>query len=847
MGQVYRGLDTRLDRIVAIKVLPSHLSAQPQFRERFDREARAISSLSHPHICALFDVGSHEGVDYLVMEHLEGESLADRLTRGPLPIMEAVRYGRQIAEALAKAHKQGVVHRDLKPGNVMITRSGAKLLDFGLAKTATAAVLTPDAPTEQQHKPLTAEGTMIGTFQYMAPEQLEGVEADARTDIFAFGAVLYEMVTGRRAFEGKTKTSLIAAIVDRDPPPIASLQPMSPPALERIIRISLAKDPDERWQSAHDLLVQLRWLEEGVDQATQAPKAGRRTRRDLWIGLGLAALVLAVLGFGLSYFARRDRPADSTIEFEVYPPAGAIFNAIDGPAVVSPDGRQLAALAERGQIVIRNLSTREVRALPLTGGAYDLFWSPDSRSIGFFSEGKLKRIDIAGGTARTIASVGDSRGGTWSQSGVILFAPAANAGLSRVSANGGEVTVVTTLDGKRESAHWRPQFLPDGEHFIYFSRGLTNDASGVYAGSLSSMTPVLLAQQTVAPALAPPDLLLSISEGSLLAQRIDTKRWKMDGDPIVVAENVEYSPAFGSLAASASENGTFIWQERMTVPKNTILRLDRSGKELGRFEEEGVFNLDLSRDDTKIAYQRADIQARSEDIWVYDLVRGARSRLTFDPAFEWGPVWSPDGTRVAFASGREAGPGIYEKASSGAGTEKLVFPSPLWVEPVDWSRDDRFLLYESQEGGGDLHLLPLQNDRKPIPLATNPGFREHSGRFSPDSRFVVYVSRETGQNQIYVQPVPPTGARWQISTGGGTSPRWRGDGREILYLHDGKLQSVMVSTSPLFEAAAPRELFDIGGGDYLVTSDGGTFYVNRSGEREPMPIHVVLNWSVPAQ
>ncbi|HEX7709275.1 MAG TPA: protein kinase [Thermoanaerobaculia bacterium] len=844
MGQVYRGLDTRLDRSVAIKVLPIHLSSQPQLRERFEREARAISSLSHPHICTLFDVGQQDGTDYLVMEYLDGESLADRLTRGPLPLAEALRYGTQIAEALSEAHRYGVVHRDLKPGNVMLTKSGAKLLDFGLAKSVTPAIIGADAPTER-HKPLTAEGTVLGTFQYMAPEQLEGQDADVRTDIFAFGALLYEMVTGKRAFDGKTRTSLIAAIIDRDPPPISSIQPLSPTMLERVIRVCLEKEPHARWQSAHDVAVQLRWIEEA---AGAKETASLTRRRAIWpaVAAVTALLLLLLAGFML---LERSRPGAPPVTVDIMPPAGQHFGPLDGNLVISPDGRSIATFIQsEGHIVIRDLSSRELKRIQLGTEAYDLFWSPDGRSLGFFSEGKLRRVDLAGGSPRTLATVGDSRGAVWLPSGDILFTPTLNAGLSRVSSNGGAVTVLTKVDPGREQGHWRPYIFPDGKHFLYFSRGLQSEGSAAYVSSTDGMEPVLLMQLDMPPILAGRDVILFLQDRSLLGQRIDTKRWKPAGNPVVLADSVEHSTQYGSIAATASSNGVLAWQDELQIAKTTIYRLDRSGKEGTIVPDEGGSNLDLSRDDTRLAYERLDSRSRNRDIWIVDLIRGGRSRLTFDPATDLGPVWSPDGSRIAFASNRETAMGIYEKSSSGAGSETLIHKVATFAEAVDWSRDGKFIVFESE---GNLHLLPLDGGGTPIPLAANPAVREHSARFSPDGRFAAYASNDTGHDEIYVQEVPPTGAKWQISVAGGTSPRWRGDGKEILYIDTrGRLQSVLVSTTPRFEASIPRELFSMADAfgprrDYAVSHDGSSIYVSRTETSPPMPIRLVLNWKMP--
>lgn len=840
MGEVFRAKDTRLDRSVAIKVLPSHLASNPQLRERFDREARAISALNHPNICTLHDVGHQDGIDYIVMELLEGETLADRLARGPLPISDVLKYGIEIATGLDKAHRHAITHRDLKPGNIIISKSGAKLLDFGLAKMSSLAI-GPDAPTEQ-HKPLTAEGTILGTFQYMAPEQLEGKDADPRTDIFAFGAVLYEMVTGRRAFEGKSKTNLIAAIVDRDPPPLSSLQPLTPPALERVITTCLAKDPEDRWQTAHDVLLQLRWIAEAGSQAGAAAPLVRKRKHREWLAWSVAAMLLLTTVGASMFLLKRDRPTDSRLEFDVYPPPNSSFNSGDGPVVVSPDGRHLAFRQTQG-IGVRSLISSEIRTLAGTDGAYDLFWSPDSLSIGFFRAGKMMRVDAAGGSPRTVAKVGSSLGGSWSKSGVIIFTPDLNVGLSRVGAEGGPVSAVTSVVKDRELGHWRPYFLGDGEHFIYFSRGKQKEASGVYLGSLSSHQTSLVMPLDVAPVLALPNHLLFISENSLLAQRFDVRSGKPEGTPVAVAEAVDYSEAYASLAASASSNGVFAYQTRGTLIKTTILRLDRSGKEISKLTDQGGTNLDLSRDDKRLAFQRADAQSRSEDIWVLDLQRSTTSRVTFDPASDVGPVWSPDSTRLAFSSNRDQAPGIYIKEASGAGGETFVQPlTQLGGEPVDWSRDGKFLLYES--GQSDLYAIPIAGGGKPIPIAANPTFAENSGRFSPAGGFISYLSFEAGRADVCVQPFPATGAKWQIATGASSrgAPQWSRSGKELFYVSGNKMYSVSIVTSPAFEASVPTPLFDIADPGFVVAGDGQSFYIGKRDETQPQPIHVVLNW-----
>src|SRR2546426_797921 len=553
MGEVYRARDTRLDRTVAIKILPEHLSSNPQLRERFDREAKAISSLSHPHICPLYDVGHQDGIDYLVMEHLEGETLAQRLKKGPLPPERALEYAIQIADALDTAHRRGVIHRDLKPGNIMLTKAGAKLLDFGLAKLggahpAAAFSRLSALPTEDR-SPLTAEGTIVGTLQYMAPEQLEGKETDARTDIFALGTVLYEMATGQRAFKGKSQASLIAAILTSEPPPISSLQPMTPPALDRLVKTCLAKDPDERWQSAHDLTHELRWIAEGGSQAgLPAPLRAIRTGRErIWIAasvlLGVAVVLLGIL------YARAGKVGQEVVRASIEFPPGSRFvftSDVAGPPAISPDGRALVygATDERGarRLWLQRLDTSDAHPLSGTEDAKYPFWSPDSRSVTFFAGGELKRLEVSGGLPVAICSTGDGRGGTWGDDGTILFSPEYRAGLFRVPASGGEPAPVTRLDEATHSSHRWPQLLPDGSHFLYL--GISHDRTksendALYWASLDGRENRML-MRSGANAIYASGNLLYVRDTNLVAQPFDPARGELRGEPVTVASNVEY-------------------------------------------------------------------------------------------------------------------------------------------------------------------------------------------------------------------------------------------------------------------------------------------------------------------
>jgi len=548
MGEVYRARDTRLDRTVAIKILPAHLSHNPEAKQRFDREARAISSLNHPNICTLHDIGHQDGIDYLVMEYLEGQTLAERLMKGPLPLDQVLKYGIEICEGLEKAHKTSVTHRDLKPGNIMLTKAGAKLMDFGLAKAATAGMaqssnlaLTLSGPSADQ--PLTARGTIVGTFQYMAPEQVEGKEADARSDVFAMGAVLYEMATGKRAFNGRTQASIVAAILAAEPQPISTLQPMTPPALDRVVATCLAKDPEERFQTAHDLKLQLKWMaESGSKAGIPAPLAAQKKIRErmLWAVVALLAAGCAVLAAIL----RPSTPERQVLHAYIPAPAKVEFAFVGdrtAPLAISPDGTRLAfgaTGADGKQLLwVRVLRAASSQPLPGTEGLTHPFWSPDSRFIAFFAEGKLKKIEATGGPPQIICDASDGRGGAWNGDGVIVFSPAFNGPLFKVSAAGGAPVQVTELDSALgESSHRWPQFLPDGRHFLYFARGMAAQVSTTYVGSLDSREKKLLFRSPTNVVASTAGYLLFIRNSTLMAQPFDAKSLTVHGDAVPVAE-----------------------------------------------------------------------------------------------------------------------------------------------------------------------------------------------------------------------------------------------------------------------------------------------------------------------
>ena len=861
MGEVYRARDTRLERTVAIKVLPDHLASSTEVRQRFEREAKTISALSHPHICALYDVGREGETEYLVMEYLEGETLSDRLGRGAMPLEQTLRYGVEMADALDKAHRQGIVHRDLKPGNVMLTKSGVKLLDFGLAKLAapTNSQLSLTAlPTQQG---LTQEGTILGTFQYMAPEQLEGRETDARSDIFAFGAVLYEMATGRKAFSGASQASLIGAILHTEPASISSVQPMTPPALDRIVKTCLAKDPEDRWQSAADIKRELRWIGEGsLTEVLPLPVARRKNRERISWALTALALLLAIAA--MARYKHRAETVAGPLRLSIVLPEKSALRAVS----LSPDGTKLAFVGRdpsgKNLLWIRPLDSLAMQPLPGTENSSFPFWSPDSRFIGFFAEGKLKKIDASGGPPQTICDAPGNRGGTWNRDGVILFA-SVNSPLYRVPASGGVPTPVTQFEPSRgEDSHRWPFFLPDGRHFLYhvasFGSGGQEEKMGIYVRSLDSKEESFLLRANSTVAYAAPGYLLFFRDGNLLAQPFDAKGVRITGDPLAVAEQIQYFPQTHSALFSVSENGVLLYQAGSASGTAQLVWFDRSGKETGTLGGPGdQANPSISPDGKRVALNIVD-KIGNPDIWIYESSGGLPTRFTSDPAFDALPIWSPDGRQIVFSSNRHGHADIYQKNSSGAGGEEAILPSErskTTKYPTDWSPDGRFILYRSLEPNTNLELwvVPVGGDRKPIPFIRK-AFGVSNGQFSPDGRWVAYSSNESGKWEISVAPFPGPGGNWKVSSAGGSEPRWRRDGKELFYLApDGALMVVDVKQGLTFDADAPKPLFQtrlrqhIGALDlfsYDVSPDGQRFLLNTDvDEVASSPLTVVLNWT----
>jgi serine/threonine protein kinase len=887
MGEVYRAADTRLDRTVAIKILFSHLSLRPDLRKRFEREAKAISNLNHPHICTLHDIGQAEGFDYLVMEYLEGETLAKRLKKGPLPTEQLLRIAIEIAMALDQAHRKGVVHRDLKPGNIMLTKTGAKLLDFGLAKAGRAVSAKLPSPERAandggtarsasvessvrgsarstESESLTEEGLLLGTLEYMAPEQVEGKEVDARTDLFAFGVVLYEMATGRKAFAGDSKASLAAAILTSDPPPIRTIQPLTPPALERVVKRCLAKDPEDRWQTGRDLVLELKWIAEtagdlpgrmvgGEPAGPQSMATSRRRERLAWT-LAIVFLVAAIVS-AVNYLRRPQAPVRAIIS-EIAPPENVELAFTHSPPALSPDGRTLAFIAEdasgKSMLWVRSLDSQLAKPLAGTEGGAEVFWSPDSRSLGFFANGKLKILELSTEEVTNVSD-GGSSGASWSRLGTLLFTEL-KKGIHQVAASGGMPVSILKPDFSKIIHFVNPKFLPDGKHFLYGAYTSDPSLGGIYVASLDGKENRLLLKG-IGSATYASGFLLYVRGTTLVAQAFDPESRQLTGDPTPLAERVT-ADYYAHGLFDVSENGVLIYRSGVSWGERQLTWFDRAGHELS-VGEKGNFEFQrLSPDGTKLALGQ-------RDLWVEELARGVRMPLTNDPETGKGyPVWSPDGRRLLFAAiSGKARLGIYQKNSNGVGEEELLLAAetadPL-IWPTSWSPDGKFILFVRGHywSACNLWVLPLYGDRRPRVLGNGD-----AGHFSPDGRWLAYSSTESGEFQVYVVPFdaarilkesPGTDAlapsRWLVGKGG--YPIWRRDGREIFYLGQGGIMGVEVEArSEHFEAGKPQLLFKARPpDDYIdsfdVTPDGKRFVLTPQKINNPKaPFTLVVNWT----
>jgi serine/threonine protein kinase/Tol biopolymer transport system component len=882
MGEVYRGRDTRLDRAIAIKILPPQFAGDPELRARFDREARAVSSLNHPHICALYDIGCDSGTDYLVLELLDGETLAARLARtGALPPHDALQIAIEICGALDRAHRAGIVHRDLKPANVMLTKAGAKLLDFGLAKTAAPVVaisglsMMPTTPHG-----VTQQGAILGTFQYMAPEQIEGLEADARTDIFAFAALLFEMLTGRPAFEGKTRASLLGAILKDQPPRVSAVQPLAPKTLDRIVAACLAKDPDDRYQSARDLLRDLQWIASAaaIDAPPAvAPSRGRHISRTGWALVAAASLAIAAAGMLVGSIRRAPDPAEVT-QFLIAPPEGTEFGGPSGGGTgtapqltISPDGRNIvfsAGTRSSYQLWIRPLGVMTARPIPGTEQGTFPFWSPDSRFLAFFSNGKLKKINPAGGPATVLCDASPMGGGTWNRDNVIIFTPATRGtGLFRVSSAGGTPTAVTTLDPTTgETNHRWPYFLPDGRHFLYTAvSGTCCPAPNPAVIRIASIDPseattTLLRGYETAASYASGHVLFATGDDTLMAQPFDVRTRQMNGDAFPLAERVS-TEGSRYAAASASMTGVLVYGRGGSRSSTRLTWFSRTGAILTTVADPAAYlGLALSPDDRRIAVALGTGAPENRDIWNIDVSRGIRSRVTSDPAPDLSPVWSPDGLRVAFGTQRSGRYSLRLRPVTGTADDDVLFEGAGGFDilaPSSWSSDGRYLAFTRGAGSqADIWVLPLFGDRKAFAVA-HTRFSETSAAFSPDGRWIAYASDERGTRDVYVEPFPPNGDRHLVSQSSAGEPLWRHDGKELFFLRqdDGTLMAAAVDATRGFETVATQTLFqpnaaryNTGLGNYAVSRDGQRFLVNSRREQSSgVPLTVVVNWLAAVQ
>jgi len=865
MGEVYRALDTRLDRTVAIKVLASHLSSSPELKQRMEREARAISSLNHPNICHLYDIGSQDGTDYLVMELLEGQTQAERLRKGAMPLSESLKIGIALADALAVAHRQGIVHRDLKPGNIMLTQGGAKLMDFGLAKSlgprntavgsgappSFTAVATLSGPSPLT--PLTTAGSVVGTIQYMSPEQIEGKEADARSDIFAFGAVLYEMVTGKRAFQGKSHLSTATAILEKDPDPISAIQPLAPKALEHTVQTCLAKDPEERFQNAHDLKLQLLWL---TGAGSEGPVAGSslkaRSPRKLWAAWAVAAL--AVVASGLLWVLRDTGSKPAVARFSISAPANTWFDTeLELPLAISPDGQRLAYVVRRGDsatsmLYLRRMDEFEGTPIPGTEDAFMPFFSPDGKWVGFGTSFRLKKVLVEGGTVVDIAPMDNMLGATWGEDGYIYFGRF-SAGLSRVSQNGGKIETVSSPDpARQEQGHSWPEILPDRDSILFSitkSFGASDAELAVF--SIRKRTWHTILSNASNAHYLPTGHLVYGHAGILMAVPFDPKSLSVTGPPVQVLHGVLANPDDGYSCLAVAQSGNLVYvtgAERTERASTHVVWVSRDGKESPASETLQAYeDMSIAPDKKMAAFTIPGEPVWN--IWILNLERGNLSRLTFT-GDNRDPVWSPDGRHVAYTSFRDGHFGIYWSTVDGSSPEQRLSSNQFEPYVRTFTRDGKKLILSENGSTGEAASweIAVSGEATPVPLRNLGDGDEHD--FSPDGKWIVYESAETGQSEVYVQPYPGPGGKWQVSSGGGTHARWSPDGREIFFRRGDTMMSAAVQTQPPFASDTPHVLFtghyQHSGIDY--ETDGRRFLMIKAADQKgPTSLQVVLNWT----
>jgi serine/threonine protein kinase/Tol biopolymer transport system component len=877
MGEVYRAHDARLDRKVAIKVLPTKLSSDQDRLKRFEQEARATSALNHSNILTIYDIGTHNGSPYIVAELLEGEELRDRLDAGTIPSRKVVDYAQQIVRGLAAAHEKGIVHRDLKPENLFITKDErVKILDFGLAKLSEpAGSSNPDISEDATRKVLTNPGVVMGTVGYMSPEQVRGEKADYRSDIFSFGAILHEMITGRRAFKRETMAETMTAILKEEPEELSASNPNINPSLERIVNRCLEKKPERRFQSTADLSFALEALSaptnsSGSGLTTAAAVAVAETKRSVWrervpwIAAAIFFLsFLAALPFAIKYF-RQPTPAQPVAaNFLITPPGAATAEKSTGfsQIAISPDGRNLVfntSIDGQNQMWIRPLNSTTPKRLAGTDGANGfMFWSPDSRSVVFLAAGKIKKIDVVAGLVQEICDFAADRrgfGGSWSRDGTIIFSMG-GLGIYRVPASGGKPTAIPGFEKSEEVLKRWPQFLPDSRHFLYLATTALKNSSEVMVGSIDGGEPKRLFPSTsnalYAPSLNGVDHIIFSRGGALLAQSFDADNLVVIGEPSRVADQVRINSNSHAFV-SVSDNGTLVFDPSSDLENRQLSWFDRSGKQLETVGPIGSYlRARLSPDQKRIAVARRDPGAGVFDIFVYDIARGTSSRVTTSNSDVESLAWSPDGNYIIWSSRQVTKSEMYRKLASGAGEVEVIAQSSNPIGITDWSKDGKFILYTDADPTTNLNLwvLPLEGERKPYVYFQTPD-EDGNGRFSSDGRFIVYRSRESGTNEIYVQTFPASGMKLPISTNGGTNPVWAPSGKELFFIApDGKLMSVDIGAGSSFEPGKSRVLFDIiaartnQGNDYDVSTDGQRFlFISRMADATSS-LAVVINWS----
>jgi eukaryotic-like serine/threonine-protein kinase len=854
MGVVFHARDTVLQRDVALKILPEKFANDAERFARFQREAQVLASLNHPNVAQIYGVEASGTFRCLVMEFVGGETLQERIKRGPIPLDDALRIGKQIAEALKAAHEKGITHRDLKPPNIRCTPDErVKVLDFGLAKVGEASA----PPTSVASYPTLLSGSMpgslLGTPAYMSPEQVKGKEADQRSDVWAYGCVLYEMLTGSAAFAGETVGEVLAAVL-RGEPDWDRLPPDTPETIRRLIRHCLNKDPKDRLQDIGDARIEIDEAQTGnrAEHAQQSDALPWPRQSRSWV---LFVVLTALVGM-LTVLRTFRPPVEALSELRVdisTPPATDA-----GSLAISPDGRKVVfeADVDGSRLFLRSLASTTARPLPGTEGATDPFWSPDNRSVGFFADGKLKRTDIDAGYVQTLATATTGRGGTWNRDGVILFAPSNNnRPIYRIPATGGEPVAVTKLDPPRQTGHNSPQFLPDGNHFLFYASG---ELPGIYVGQLDGADTrrLLDVDNNVGAVYVGSGQLLFVRQGTLFAQDFDPLRLTLSGDAFSVTEQAGGSQNVKPVAGlSASASGPIIYRTSPGGDRQSAW-FDRSGKlieSLSNIDSTSDLDPALSSDGHRLAITKT--VNGNKDIWLLELGRGILSRFTFEPGINGRPVWSPDANQIVFYSNRKGAFDLYRKSAAGTGDEEPVLESSMTKVPLDWSTDGRFMLYRNDDPqtGADLWALPLMGDRQPFPVVQTP-FQERDGQFSPDVKWIAYQSNESGHFEIYVQPFPGGGPKTQISSNGGIQVRWRQDGKELFYVSlDDRLMALPLKSGTdgnTFEAGVPVPLFAThisGAGQqnrqqYIVSADGQRFLMNTVTNEAPSPITLILNW-----